>query len=84
MTTLSDGYVAKTVLEEITKARPELAARIKTCKGTRSGWTKQQRVLQVTLDDGQYLQIVFARKGTHYGTVVGDLVDHLMKWKVRP
>lgn len=84
MTTHSDGYVAKCVLEEITKLRPELAARIKTCKGTRAGMLRQQRVLQVTLHDGQYLQVPFGRKGTHYGTLVGDLVDALKTWRVRP
>lgn len=83
MTTYSDGEHAKQVLQEIRRLRPALYNRIKICKGTRAGFTKQQRVLQVTLTDGQYYQVCFARKGTHFGQVVGELVDYLMKWKVR-
>jgi len=84
VTTNSEGYVAKQVLEEIKRVRPELFDRIKTCKGTRVGMTMQQRVLQVTLDDGQYLQTPFLPKGTGYGAVVGNLVDALRGWRIRP
>jgi hypothetical protein len=84
MTTVSDGHVAKRVLEEITEAKPELGARIATCKGKRMPFPfDQQRVLQVTLTDGQYLQQPFLPKGTHYGTVIAALVDGLKNWKVK-
>lgn len=84
MTTNSDAYVARQVLEQLRTQRPELAERISICKGTRMPFPfNNQRVLRVTLSDGQYLQVPFLPKGNIYGAVVGDLVDHLLKWKVR-
>lgn len=84
MTTHSDGYMAKRVLDDLKEQRPGLYNRIKRCQGTRMPMPfNRQRVLRVTLTDGQFLQVPFAPLGTHTGSLIGQLVDTLMKWKVR-
>jgi len=66
MTTESDAYFARVLLEALRKHHPE--CQVETVKGRRIG-AGAMRVIQVKYNEGKYVQFPFPPKGLHAGAV---------------